>query len=50
MGGFTLGASGGAVVVYGNIAVKECAIYAAAHDATTRSQIIAFLMTKFSIT
>lgn len=42
MGGFTLGA-GGNSTAFANIQVKEVAIYSAAHDATTRQQIMDYL-------
>lgn len=43
--GFTLGATGTPVASFGNIQVKEVIIYAAAHDQTTRDQVIAYLGT-----
>ena len=42
MGGYTLGARENAAS-FANIQVKEVLIYSAAHDATTRAQIIAYL-------
>jgi len=42
MGGFTLGAAGDASN-FGNIQVKEVAIYNTAHDAATRAKVIAYL-------
>ena len=43
-GGFTLGAASNGTAP-GNIQVKEVIIYSAAHDATTRATIIAYLST-----
>jgi len=42
MGGFTLGAAGDASN-FGNVQVKEVAIYNDAHDAATRAKVIAYL-------
>ena len=42
MGGFTLGAAGNALVP-SNIQVKETLVYSTAHDAATRSKVIAYL-------
>jgi hypothetical protein len=42
MGGFTLAAKGDNTV-WGNIQVKECIIFAGAHDAATRTLVIGYL-------
>lgn len=42
LAGFTLGASGGGTA-FGNIQVKEVIVFSAAHDATTRARVIAYL-------
>lgn len=44
--GFTLGASGGGLGQFSNIQVAEVAIYAAAHNATERSLMMAYFDTK----
>ncbi len=43
-GGFTLAAAGGGGSGWGNIQVKEVAIFNTAHDANTRAKVINYLM------
>lgn len=44
-GGFTVAAAGNGSANWGNLQVKEIAVYAAAHDQSTRDTIIAYLNT-----
>lgn len=44
MGGFTLGAQGGGGGQWGNIQVKEVAIYSVAHDLATRQLVHTYLL------
>jgi hypothetical protein len=43
MSGFTLGARGDGAASFGNIQVKEVIVFPAAHDATTRADVIRYL-------
>ena len=43
MGGLTLGAAGGGIASWGNVAFKEVIVYPTAHDAATRARVICYL-------